>query len=390
MRQKTQSIRIKRNQGVALITAVLITSLVSIAAVAMISEQHLQIRRTQNLMHFDQAYAYVLGAEAWAINALKADTGETDSYIDMNDVIGKPISEEVKEKTLDIGGISGIVTDAQAAFPLNNLADTNTDNVNNYKRVLEYLINNGVMEFNPEFHNLVVDWVDANSDVSPGGAEDLDYLSLSGRDRPYRAANQPMASVSELRLLFALSDDAANAKNDYAALVRPGFDPLTAIPPEALLEGSIEKAFEVVEQQPLVNALPPGAKININTAPTVILQSLVQFVDADIADDVVKTIDDERKQQPIKEAKKFTDEIKNEWDAQNRNSSSNQNQQERAQLEQEIQQKIDAVLAMIDVKSEYFYLHAMAQIGDTSVQIISLLERKEDKVKVIRRGIGVI
>ena len=47
--------------------------------------------------------------------------------------------------------------------------------------------------------NAVVDWIDADSNVTtPGGAEDSDYLQT---ERPYRAANAPMASSSELLLV---------------------------------------------------------------------------------------------------------------------------------------------------------------------------------------------
>ena len=45
---------------------------------------------------------------------------------------------------------------------------------------------------------------------------------------------------------------------------------------------------------------------------------------------------------------------------------------------------------MIDVKSEYFYLTAQSQIGDTVIMLISLMHRKDGKVKTLRRGLGVI
>src|SRR5262249_34213328 len=73
--------------------------------------------------------------------------------------------------------------------------------------------------------------------TSPGGAEDVDYLTLK---TPYRAPNQPMTSVDELRLIH-------------------GFDEKTV---QTLL--------------PYVTVLPPGVRttINVNTAPSVVLAAL--------------------------------------------------------------------------------------------------------------------
>ena len=72
--------KMTRSKGVALITAILITSLVSIAAVAMITRQQLDIRRTQNIIHYDQVYAYLLGAEEWARNSIIQDSSPDKDY----------------------------------------------------------------------------------------------------------------------------------------------------------------------------------------------------------------------------------------------------------------------------------------------------------------------
>lgn len=55
-----------KQTGVALITAMLVVALASVAAVAMTSRQQLDIRRTGNILHADQAYLYALGGELWA------------------------------------------------------------------------------------------------------------------------------------------------------------------------------------------------------------------------------------------------------------------------------------------------------------------------------------
>jgi general secretion pathway protein K len=384
----------QRSRGVALIMALLITSLVSITAVAMIAQQQLDIRRTQNILHFDQAYVYVLGAEEWAKGFLNNDDSLTHDFYPVNenniDVIGLPIAEEVKQSGLDIGGISGIITDASAGFPLNNLVDANGERDVDYWRVFDHLVAD-TLQFNPDFSSVVLDWIDKDDRVD-GGAEDMDYLNLVAPNRPYRTANQSIASVSELRLMLAMTEDATNAKNDYAALVRPTFNPLNAV------------SLEAIEQQPLVNALPHGAKININTAPKTVLKALVVYLGADDPDEKVNNFDEKRRDQPqeninefIQPLKDYVESLRPQRPAGGSTATAGgapsrvgggtaANNREYT----EANQRLTKLQEMIDVKSEYFYLTARAQIGDTDVMLISLLHRKDNKVKTLRRGFGVI
>ena len=53
-------------RGVALVTALLVVSLATVAAVAMAMRQQIDVRRTANLLHGEQAYAYAVAAESWA------------------------------------------------------------------------------------------------------------------------------------------------------------------------------------------------------------------------------------------------------------------------------------------------------------------------------------
>jgi len=378
--------------GVALIMAILITSLVSIAAVAMITQQQLDIRRTQNILHFDQAYVYVLGAEEWAKGFLSKDvTMEYDFYPvseDKMDVIGLPIAEEVKQSGLDIGGISGIITDASAGFPLNNLVGANGERDVDFWKVFDHLVAD-TLQFNPDFSSVVLDWIDKDDRVD-GGAEDMDYLNLVAPNRPYRTANQSIASVSELRLMLAMSDDATNAKNDYAALVRPTFNPLNAV------------SLEAIEQQPLVNALPRGAKININTAPKAVLKALVVYVGAEDPEELVNNFEEKRRENPqekidefMQPLTKYVEGLKPRQTGGTSTGGTPGSVGGNAQTGNtdffEAMMRLEKLKdEMIEVKSEYFYLTARAQIGDTDVMLISLLHRKDGKVKTLRRGFGVI
>lgn len=382
-----------RSKGVALIMAILITSMVSIAAVAMITQQQLDIRRTQNILHFDQAYVYVLGAEEWAKGFLLQDTTKEHDFYPVSekdvDVIGLPIAEEVKQSGMDIGGISGIITDASASFPINNIVKNDGTKEDRYAEVFDYLVSQALASgedslsqgFSDGVDKLVLDWIDKDDNVSTGGAEDLDYLNLP--KNPYRTPNQSIASVSEMRLMLVLSEDAENAKNVYAALARPRFNPLNAV------------SLEAIEQQPLVNALPRGAKININTAPKVVLRALVDYVRLGntISGQIVSDFDEMRREAPQTSVEEFKDlidvEVKATDPRRTGGSTPPENSPEMVEF-REKSTRANKVKEMIDVKSEYFYLTAQSQIGEVNVLLISLLHRKDDKVTTLRRGIGVI
>ena len=60
-------------RGVALVTALLVVALATVAAVAMASRQQLDVRRTANLLQGDQAYVYAQAVEDWARVVLKRD-----------------------------------------------------------------------------------------------------------------------------------------------------------------------------------------------------------------------------------------------------------------------------------------------------------------------------
>ena len=68
----------KSQRGVALVTALLVVSIVTVAAVAMATSQQIDVRRTANLLHGEKAYAYAVSAESWARIVLRRDARDKD------------------------------------------------------------------------------------------------------------------------------------------------------------------------------------------------------------------------------------------------------------------------------------------------------------------------
>ena len=62
-----------RQRGVALITAIVVVAIATILAVRIGTRAALDLRRTAGLVALDQGWHVALGAEAWAIEALKED-----------------------------------------------------------------------------------------------------------------------------------------------------------------------------------------------------------------------------------------------------------------------------------------------------------------------------
>jgi general secretion pathway protein K len=235
----------KKQNGVALITAILIAALVSVVAVAMATRQTLDIRRTGNMLEVDQAYMYALGMEELAAQVLvkdKKDTGDVDS---LHEDWAIPLPPTVVEG----GSVSGSVEDMQGRFNLNNLVDGSSKidlaQVTAFQTVLAQVsAADEEIQISPFMANRVADWIDADLNSSADGAEDLEYLNA---DIPYRAANQFMASPSELGAMLDM-------------------------PPK-------EKNVLI----PLVSTLPIPTTVNINTASETVLLSLHKDITTSIA-----------------------------------------------------------------------------------------------------------
>jgi general secretion pathway protein K len=187
-----------KQTGVALITVLMVVVLAGIVTVAMASQQVLDIRRTSNLVLYQQAYRNALGAETWLKQLLLRDAA-ANNYDTRNDdwaAARGGIQIEHGELLLD-------VEDLQGRFNLNNLVKEGQPDARSLKRLRRLLIR---LELDPGFAEAVLDWVDNDSRATyPTGAEDEDYL---GQEPPYRAANTLMVSPSELLLIKGMTLEA--------------------------------------------------------------------------------------------------------------------------------------------------------------------------------------
>lgn len=222
--------RYAQQQGVAIITALLIMAVVATISISLATHLQLDVRRTGNILANEQALMFVSGAEEFAKYGLRLDREDnsTDHY---DEAWAQP-----QTFPFEGGTLNGQLSDLQACFNINSLVLNGTVNPVARDRLQRLLIISGL---NPGLVDAVIDWNDSNADTSlPDGAEDGYYMNLPA---PYRTANQTMQSVSELRLVRGFDD------------------------PEV---------YDVIA--PALCAFGLSAAININTAPDLVLRSLAQ------------------------------------------------------------------------------------------------------------------
>lgn len=336
-----------RQRGIALLTAITITTIaVTIAAVLLYRQQY-SIQLTGNLAHREQAYHYVDGMEQWACLILTRDRreGATDHRLE-DWAQGKLLPPT----PIEGGEMSGFLDDLQARINLNNLlakpptpnnnqqnnaninqqnplnsptANNNGDNdetipknANKYWfKTLQHLLNE--RELSAATSEVLLDWLDEDQQATgSNGAESDFYLTL---ERSYFAANSAMVTPTSLRLLKPVD----------------------------------EKIYDTLI--PYISVLPKTTPVNVNTAPKTVLLAL------GFSNDAAQNILDQREDNPL------------------------ENPQEALQFMPENERKNIAPEA-ISVDSQYFLLRGYVQIAEIHVSFNSIIHRNpQGQTIVIQR-----
>ena len=202
-----------KQKGVALMIVLMIVALVAVLATEMGTRLQLQVQRTMNLKDNNQAYWYAMGAEAFARKSIQSLMKESEEVIS----IDQPWAQEFKYP-LENGGLTANLEDLQACFNLNAIVsgsasgNTNSSGSSNTTEAMEAfhtmllsLSVDGIDNFTADtLRDSLADWVDEDDSMRPYGAEDSEYES---REFPYLAANGPLASKSELRIINGASPE---------------------------------------------------------------------------------------------------------------------------------------------------------------------------------------
>jgi general secretion pathway protein K len=219
-----------RQRGIALITALVLVAIAAVLATAIGFASAMSARRASTMFGADQSLLAGEGAEAMASYVLKQSASATMS---LDQPWAQPYGpfELGDGVTLEFAQIE----DQQGKFNINNLATgANGTTDPNWEQLFQQLLVQVGLE--TKWAGILADWIDAdNTPNTPDGAEDSVYLTQTP---PYRAANLPITSISEL-------------------LALPGFG---------------RDRYDRLK--PYITALPPGNSINVCTASGVVLDAL--------------------------------------------------------------------------------------------------------------------
>jgi len=247
---------ITQQRGVAIITALLIVAIATTVSVTISTRLQLDVRRTGNMIVGDQAYLLALTAENWTRRILKDDRDENQI-----DHLGEGWAFEALFPIEDFV-IRGKLTDLQSCLNLNSVLDDDPNKPVTQPRLERLLGNLGIDSGHAQ---AIIDWLDNDLQTTiPDGAEDVYYMNL---EQPYRTANAPMLSISELRLIKGFEDTQV-----YDTLL------------------------------PYVCAFGVDTPINVNTASAEVLRSLAD----DLTETDVDRIIEQRTDSPFDDINAFT------------------------------------------------------------------------------------
>ncbi len=317
----------RRERGVALLTAILLVALGTLIATAMAYQTAMTMRRGQGDFALDQSILIAEAGEAIAGYALRQSFQNNSQFVTRSQPWAMhygpvPIADGVTlEAWLD---------DLQERFNLNDLVDDQGRQDPKAIEAFEKLLQNPKIGLEPKWAELIADWIDADNQVETlDGAEDSTYLS---QIPPYRTANRQITSASEL-------------------LALPGFGP--------------DRYARIA---PYVTALPRGTKINLCTAPAVVLDTLLPPGEYQYSNVDPQSLADQRSNAP---------------------NGCFPSAQEIAQSWAGMQQANGSFGTTMDgTQSEYFRLTSVVHIGSAQFYLYSLLhvEQNGSRVRVIQRS----
>lgn len=312
----------KKQKGIALITILVMVALATILAATIAQRQKFTAENTAYLMRQNQSLWYAKSAETFFSELLVEDAENAGDVDYLQENWAKPMPAFPVED----GYVTGQLYDESGKFNLNSLVDDSGQVNVAAKQWFERLLTNAGL--NAQLSEAVIDWQDAdNESIGPMGAEESYYR---GMRNAYLPANSKFHAVEELKMVR-------------------GF------------EG--EKYLQIA---PYVSAIAvQDAKVNINTAPAIVLASLAESLDVKTVEAVL-----EQRQQNMEHFSNV-DEL---WSLESFSQAKNENQ--------------TALNALLGVKSSYFQAKIEVMLSERKRQFQTYLLREDKKVHVLYRSLA--
>lgn len=256
---------IRNRKGVALLLTLLVVALLAASTITFIRNTHLEAQIADNTYAYTQADILARAGLKGAMTILAMDDKKYDALTDPWGDFERYAA--MAGSIFEEGSFTGRIEDLSGRVNLNALIDSGGLVVDEQLAILTRLFEK--LEIDAEPIPAVLDWLDPDDEVRLGGAENAYYLSLK---KPYPCANGPVLTQGRLTLIKGLTDRVLRGTDE-----RPG-----------LLQ------FVTVDSE---------GKININTAPPVVLQCL----DDDLTPDAVQAIMERRAVEPFEKLDQLRD-----------------------------------------------------------------------------------
>lgn len=210
----------RRDDGTVLLSTLLVLSLMSAVALALLATVRTSVVRTGELSSRSQADLYSQGARDFAQSQLDPIAGSEGAALNTQLLSSEPIVLPFEN-----GAIIMTVSDGSHCLRLSALSAADGIGSDMAQQRFNSLMQSLGVDASraSRIAAAAVDWVDSDSQARPGGAEDGTYLSRrTAAGGPHRTANVPMESVTELRAIDEMDETLFRLLLPHVCIGTPG------------------------------------------------------------------------------------------------------------------------------------------------------------------------
>ncbi|MFQ5598334.1 MAG: type II secretion system minor pseudopilin GspK [Nitrospiria bacterium] len=229
---------LKEQDGFALLISLVVIFLLVVVILESDFQARADLRAAGNFRDDLKAFYLVQSAVTAGKALIRDDTKNSNAYDSLDELWAFPIPDY----PLGDGVINGLIVDEERKINLNKLLPPpNVSGIQNVSpgrrdqltRLFELL------EIDPDVVDPIIDWLDADSEALPFGAEEETYQL---RDPPYAPRNGPLETLRELHMVHGITPEIYRKITPYLTIYGSG-------------------------------------KVNVNTADTLVLQSFDEGID---------------------------------------------------------------------------------------------------------------
>ena len=236
---------IKQQQGIALITILVMVALATILAATIAKRQAATAESTAYLMRQNQSLIYAKSAEAF-FSELLVDDAENAAEVDH---LQETWAQPMPAFPVEDGYVSGIIQDESGKFNLNSLVTAEGTVNENAKAWFELILKRAGLP--AQLSEAVIDWQDENEIPSGSmGAESNYYQGLPNAALP---PNAKFHSVEELKLIRGFEENKYKLIESYLSAAPMQDSTVNINTASAFLLASMDEKLDVNAVQQLLD-----------------------------------------------------------------------------------------------------------------------------------------